>query len=214
MANKAKRQYDNSYPSVTQVLDCLRKIGLEFWFKNNTLAFITQASEKGKLIGIQIHEAIQAHIETGEVKLETKYPDEVINALKSFMLFKKEHPEIKLRRSEMMLTSLIYGYNGTMDVEGEISLLVVPGDWKSGEAKERDRPVIYPEYIYQVAAYLKAFNEVKEQKATEAFIAVLAKDKVAYNYQLFTEEEINEAFNEVFLSALKIKKYQMRKGIR
>ena len=211
---KKHRQYENDCPSVTEVLNCLRKQSLEFWFKNNTLAYITEKSEKGKLIGTQIHECIQTHIETGEVKLETKYPDEVTNALKSFMLFKKEHPEIKLKKSEMMLTSLIYGYNGTMDVEGEINSLIVPGDWKSGEAKERDKPVIYPEYTYQVAAYLKAFNEVNKQNAKEAFIAVFAKDKVAYDYKLITEQEINEGFEEVFLSALKIKKYQMRKGIR
>jgi CRISPR/Cas system-associated exonuclease Cas4 (RecB family) len=211
---KKHRQYDNDFPSVTQTLDCLRKKGLEFWFQKNTLEFITQASEKGKLIGTQIHDAIESHIEKGEAKIETQYAIEVTNALKSFMLFKKEHPEINLKKSEMMLTSLIHGYNGTMDVEGEIAGLVVPGDWKSGEAKEEDKPKIYPEHIYQVSAYLKAFNEVKEQKAREAFIAVFAKDKVAYNYQLFTEEEINEAFEEVFLSALKIKKFQMRKGIR
>lgn len=207
----AKRQYDNDFPSVTQILDVLRKIGLEFWFKKNTLDFITRESEKGKLIGTQIHEAIQSHIETDKVSIKTEYADEVMNALKSFMLFKKEHPEIKLKRSEMQLTSLVYGYNGTMDVEGEISGLDVPGDWKSGQAKEEEKPTIYDEHIYQVAAYLKAYNEVLSKKATEAFIVVLAKDKVAYNYRLITAEEIDGAFNEVFLSALRIKNYTRRK---
>src|SRR5487761_2567277 len=111
---KKRRDYQNDFPSVTQVLDVLRKIGLEFWFKKNTLEFITRESEKGKLVGTQIHEAIQSHIETDKIEIKTDYPDEVSNALKSFMLFKKEHPEIKLKRSEITLTSNEFGYNGTL----------------------------------------------------------------------------------------------------
>lgn len=200
----AKRNYDNDYISVTGVLNVLRKPGLENWFKYNTLAFINEESEKAKTIGNSIHEAIQSHIETNEVKLETQYADEVMNALRGFMLFKKEHPEIKLKRSEMMLTSLQHKYNGTMDVEGEINSIIVPGDWKSGNAKDKDRPEIYDEFIVQVAAYLKAYNEVTGQETKEAFIAVFAKDKVAYNYRLIPAEEIDLCFNEIFLPAVRI----------
>ena len=200
----AKRQYDNGFVSVTQALDVLRKKGLEFWFKNNTLAFINAESEKGKLIGTQIHEAIQSHIEKNDVKIDTQYPDEVMNALKGFMLFKKEHPEIKLRRCEMMLTSDKYKYNGTMDVEGEILSVIVPGDWKTGKANEQDKPPIYDEHIAQIAAYLKAYNEVTKQNTSTAFIAVFAKDKITYNYRLIPQDEINLCFEEIFLPAVKI----------
>lgn len=40
----ARRDYQNDYPSVTQALDVLRKIGLEMWFKINTLEYINTKS--------------------------------------------------------------------------------------------------------------------------------------------------------------------------
>jgi CRISPR/Cas system-associated exonuclease Cas4 (RecB family) len=215
---KKRRDYDNDFPSVTTALDVLRKIGLEMWFKVNTPEFIKAESEKGKLIGTQLHEAIQVHIELNEVKIETQYPDEITNALKSFMLFKKEHPEIKLKRAEIKMTSLIYKCNGTMDVDAEIAQLTVPGDWKTGNAKDEDKPKIYDEYIAQLAAYLKFYNELFGKNAKEGFIAVFAKDKVAYNYRLIPAEEIELCFNEIFLPALKVcygqrALKQLRKGV-
>jgi len=215
---KKHRDYDNDFPSVTTALDMLRKIGLEMWFKANTPEFIKAESEKGKLIGTQLHEAIQAHIELNEIKIETQYPDEITNALKSFMLFKKEHPEIKLKKAEIKMTSLIHKCNGTMDVEAKIGNLIVPGDWKTGNAKDEEKPKIYDEYITQLSAYLKFYNELFGKKAKEGFIAVFAKDKVAYNYRLIPEQEIELCFNEIFLPALKIyygqkALKQLRKGV-
>lgn len=208
---RARRQYDNAYPSVTQVLDVLRKVGLEMWFKFNTIEFINAESAKGKLVGTQTHDAIQSHIELQEVKVETEYPDEVMNALKSFMLFRKEHPEIKLHKSEMMLTSETYKVNGTMDCLGEIDGVQVVFDWKTAQAKDKDRPDIYPEYKTQVSAYTKMYNEVNGTNINRAFILSLAKDKVAYNLEELTSQQIEDNFNEVFLPALKILTYQKRK---
>ncbi len=47
----AKRDYDNSYSSVTQILGVLRKIGLEYWFKFNTAKFCDEESNRGKITG-------------------------------------------------------------------------------------------------------------------------------------------------------------------
>ena len=206
-----KRDYGNSYPSVTTVLGVLRKIGLENWFKYNTIQFINKESEEGKLIGTQIHEAIQQHIDKEEVKVETKYAEQVMNALNAFMQFKKDHPEIKLRRAEMALTSEEFGYNGTLDCIGKIGKELVLFDWKTGKAKDKDNPDIYDEYRYQVAAYVSAFNETQEGKVTKAYILALAKDKVAYNFEELPMDEINVMFAEVFLPALRIWKYQNRR---
>ncbi len=92
----ARRDYDNDFPSVTTVLGVLRKIGLEMWMKYNTAKFCDEASEKGKLIGTQIHEAIENYILKNKVVVETEYGNEVTNVLKGFMLFQREHPEIVL----------------------------------------------------------------------------------------------------------------------
>ena len=205
------REYGNNYPSVTTILGVLRKIGLENWFKYTDIKTITKESEEGKTIGTQIHEAIQQHIDKEEVKVETQYAEQVMNALNAFMQFKKEHPEIKLRRAEMQLISEEFGYNGTLDCIGKIGKDLVLLDWKTGKAKTKDKPEIYDEYRYQVAAYVSAFNETQEGKVIKAYILALAKDKVAYNFEELPMDDINVMFAEVFLPALRIWKYQNRR---
>lgn len=200
----AKRDYNNDYPSVTQILDVLRKVGLEMWFKFTPIREINTKSEKGKLIGTEIHEAIHIYIETGKTKVETEYAKEVTFALKSFMLFRKEHPEIALKNAEMALTSEKHKFNGTLDCEAARDLAPILLDWKTGEAKKRDKPVIYDEYKYQVSAYDYLFQEVKEIKPMADIIVCLAKDKIAYNFYEMTRQETEDYFNEIFLSALKV----------
>jgi len=207
----AKRQYENNYPSVTQVLGVFRKIGLENWFKYNTAKFCDEKSERGKLIGTQIHEAIHSYIQNEQVKISTAYSEEVINALKGFVQFRKDKPEFKLKNAEIVLTSETYKYNGTMDVVAERSDILIVGDWKTGEAKKKDKPGIYDEYKYQVAAYVKAYNEVNKVNINQAFILSLAKDKIAYNFIEMNEQEISDCFTEAFLPGLKIWYYQNRK---
>lgn len=210
MENKRKRDYLNEYPSVTTVLGVLRKIGLEMWFKANTLEFCNKESSEGKLIGTQVHEAFQQHIEQDEVKVETQYAEQVSNALSGFMQFKKDYPEIKLQRAEMQLTSDKYGYNGTLDCIGKIGKDLVLLDWKTSKCKDKDKPDIYDEYRYQVAAYVMAFNETQERQIKKAFILSLAKDKIAYNLEGLSMNYLKEMFKEVFLPTLRIYNYQRR----
>lgn len=206
------RDYDNDWPSVTTILGVLRKPGLEHWYKTNTLQFITNATTKGKTIGKQTHDAIEHFINTGKARIESEYPTEVINALNSFMLFRKEHPEIFLERSEMALVSEKYKFNGTIDCIAKSDKdLVLPDlllDWKSGEAKNEDKPKIFDEWKFQAASYVKLANEVKIWDIKKAIIVAIAKDKVAYNLHIMYEEEINDCFNQVFLPCLTILKYQ------
>lgn len=202
-----KRAYDNKYPSVTQVLDVLRKVGLEMWFKHNTIEFINAESSKGKLIGTQMHEAIQSYIETGEAKIETEYDIEITNALKSFIEFRKTIKELPLKRAEIALTSEQHKFNGTIDCVSDGILL----DWKSGKCKDKDKPDIFDEWKYQVAAYVYLYNENHNDKINKAIIVAIAKDKIAYNTYEMNEQEINDCFNEVFLPSLRILNYKRRK---
>lgn len=208
MAKRAHRDYQNSYPSVTTVLGVLRKMGLEHWYKINSIKFINNAMAKGKTIGKQTHEAIEHYINTGEAKIETEYPDEVTFALKSFMLFRKEHPEFKIKLTETALVSEKYGYNGTADAPAHPDLM----DWKTAEAKEKEQPPIYDDWKYQVSAYVYLWNEHNPENIIDkAHIVSIAKDKVAYTLCTMGKEEIDSCFNEVFLPCLKIYNYQRRK---
>jgi len=205
MSKRNRNLYNNDYVSVTQTLGVLRKIGLEFWFKFNTAKFCNEESNKGKLVGTQIHDAIEQYILNGSASVESEYAEEVNNALQSFILFKKENPEIELSMSEIRLTSEEYKYNGTIDAPNPPYLV----DWKSGKAKDDPSPKIYDEYKYQVSAYVYLWNECNpDNLINQAHIVSLAKDKVGYGLYTMEEEEIKESFNEVFLSCLKILNYQ------
>lgn len=206
--------YNNNYPSVTSVLgDVLRKKGLEFWFKFNTAESCDAESNKGKTIGTLIHKVIQLHIEKTKIDIETEYPDEVKNCLKGFFKFRKDYPKIKLKKTEVKLTSEEYKFNGTLDclgIEGKELILI---DWKTakcyvGTKKEVDIPKIYPEHMYQASAYVKAHNENMNIDIERAYVLGIAKDKVAYNLSPLCKNAIEEMFSEVFLPALKIYNYQ------
>jgi len=199
-----KRKYDNMYPSVTQALGILRKIGLEMWFKQNTAEFCDAKSKLGRKLGTEIHDAIEQFILTGKTDFETEYPDEVGTALGSFASFREDNPDIVLGMSEQALTSGKYQFNGTIDCVGEGMII----DWKTGEAKAKDKPTIYDEYKYQVAAYVYLWNENNDEKVDKALIVAIAKDKVAYNTYEMGKAEIDDCFHKVFLHTLAICTYQ------
>ena len=204
----AKKIYDNDFVSVTQVLDVLRKIGLEMWFKQNTPQEIAALSKKALAIGSDTHEAIDTYIKTGEIKVDTEYPDQVTNALKSFVLFKTEHPEFVLTLSETPLTSVKYQFNGTIDCPCPPALF----DWKSTEKKDKKELPIWDEWYYQTAVYACLWNEINPtQKITTGYVIALAKDCVEYRLVSMTLEEMEAHFENVFLPALKIKQYTRRK---
>ena len=196
---------------MTEILSVIRKPALENWFKYNTAEFCNQESARGKKIGTTIHEVIQSYIETGTAKIETEYPDEVTNALKSFMLFKNDHPGIILQRSEMPLTSEKYEFNGTIDCIGQAGGEAILCDWKSGNAKEELFPVIYPEHRWQVSSYFYLYNEKNPQSPIESAIIVsVAKDRVGYDTFRLNQDQMAIYFNEVFLPALKICNHQRK----
>jgi|GEM_PF-3003648 len=204
MPKVIKRQYENDYPSVTGVLDGMRKIGLEFWFKAHTLAEIKTISERSKTIGTTLHEAIQSHIETDTMKIETAYSVEIKNAIQSFMLFKKENPSIKLHKSEIQMTSELYKVNGTLDCIGEENGSIILIDWKSSEAKDKEKPTVYDEAKYQASAYVVMHNEIYKTDICKAIIVSIAKNKVAYNKVDIDKEYIQSSFENIFLPMLKV----------
>lgn len=200
--------YKNDWPSVTQVLDGLRKPGLENWFKYNTIEFIKAESEKGKTVGKQLHEIVQAGIEQEALEIRTDYPDELRAGLGSFSLFKKEHPEIKLKKAEMSIEVDKYKYNMTLDALATETGRLIVFDWKTGKAGKDLQPKIYEEMWDQLAAYFMGYNSKNKPGAECAGLVVLAKDKIAYTYQLLTKEFMAERFENIFLPALTICKYK------
>jgi len=208
MMAKQKRMYNNTNPSVTEILSVLRKIALERWYQWNDGKWCQEQSRIGRIAGTQIHDAIEQHILTGTASVASEYANEVMNALNSFILFKEENPDIQLKMSEVALTSNQYGFNGTIDAPNPPILI----DWKSSNAKDDDKPKIYDEHKYQVAAYVYLWNEMNEQKIDSAKIVCFAKDKVAYSVYNMEYPEIQSCFINVFLPCLSIYNHQKTGG--
>lgn len=209
----ARHQYNNPYPSVTQLISQLASPGLMNWYKVTPLAEINRISSIGKQIGTDTHLAIHYFIDTGKAKIETQYSDEVINALKSFMLFREENPNILFKNSEIALTSNKHLFNGQIDclaLRNEKDLL---GDWKTQNIKEKEKPVIYEEAKIQCSAYCNLINECQNRDIQEAIIVALAKDKISYAKYEMGKDEIKGYFNEVFLPLLRIWYYRHKKDI-
>jgi ATP-dependent exoDNAse (exonuclease V) beta subunit len=177
-----KRDYGNNYLSVTEVLGHVRKIGLEMWYKQHTAKECDELSEKAKEIGTQIHELIESYVKGQKAIIKTKYQEEVNNGLKSFLKFRKEHPEIKLEWAEQKITNDDIKLNGTIDCLGKDSEGKVIIDWKTGECKQNDFPTIYTEYLLQLGAYAFLYDSFFKRKeiVKKAYVVVLAKDQEAY----------------------------------
>jgi CRISPR/Cas system-associated exonuclease Cas4 (RecB family) len=206
-----KRNYENDYVSITTALGVLNKPGLMMWMKFNTAKFCDAESKRGKEVGLLLHEAFQKHIELQEVKVKTAYPDEVTNALQSFMLFKKEHPEIKLEKSEIQMVSDTYKLNGTLDCLGKIGDELVIMDWKNSKVGKKDSPVIYPEYLWQTAGYSMMYEDIFKIQVNSAYVVVLAKDAVSYSIQKIDRNEIVSHFENVVLPCVQIYYHKRKK---
>jgi hypothetical protein len=200
---KSIARYDNSYPSVTQILGVLRKPGLEMWFKNNTAEFCTAESARGIKVGRIIHGLIQDYIDGKEPTI-TEMSDEIQNAVKSFSMFKKAYADIQLHRAELKLTSNVHNYNGTLDAIATHNGNICIVDWKTGKVGDKETPPIYDEYITQVSAYCEAYSEVYGVKIKNAYIFVFAKDKPAFEVMELGEQDLDFHFNYIFLPALTI----------
>ncbi|MFH1422776.1 MAG: PD-(D/E)XK nuclease family protein [Planctomycetota bacterium] len=181
------------------------------WFKRTSLAEINRISARGRQIGTDTHLAIEHFILTGKAEIETQYAEEVVNALNSFMLFRKERTDIILEKSEMALTSQEHLFNGQIDCLGKKDNEIWLLDWKSQDCKEKERPIIYDEAKIQTSAYAHLVKECKDINIDKVLIVAVAKNKVAYNIYEMDKKEIAEWFNEVFLPLLKIWNYRKKK---
>ncbi|MDR2251829.1 MAG: PD-(D/E)XK nuclease family protein [Endomicrobium sp.] len=200
---KKKRDYGNDYVSVTDVLNAIRKPGLEMWFKMHSKEECDALSKKAKEIGTQLHALIESYVKGEEGSVKTLYQDEVNTALKSFLKFRKEHPNIRLEWAELKISNCVLELNGTIDCIGEESGKRVLIDWKTGECKGKEKPEIYPEYLLQVGGYALLYDRCKDTKdiIDKAYIVVLAKDKEAYSLKEISKDMLTTS-SDVFFCLL------------
>lgn len=111
--------------------------------------------------------------------------------------------QLHVEQSEVPIYSPTHGYAGTMDAlatmpkvgsPGQRSLVVL--DWKTSNSMR-------VEYAWQVAAYIRAYEELTGQKIDDAFLVRLAKD--SGDFEVRRLRDIEAAF-QGFLACLSVYK--------
>lgn len=143
-------------PGVTTVLNILAKPALIQWaweLGRQNLDWREVRDSAGD-IGTLAHFLIMCHLK-GETPDTSEYSpadiEKATNCLNKFKNWLKEHP-ISPVMIETPLVSEKYKFGGTLDLFAEYNGEFVLVDFKTGKA-------IYPEMLYQVAAYQKLLEE-------------------------------------------------------
>ncbi len=143
-------------PGVTTILGVLNKPALVPWANNLGLQGINvrEYVDALALIGTIGHEMICCH-NRGVNFVSNGYPDELIdkaeNCYLSYLSWEKQH-KVEPILCEAGLVSELHGYGGTVDMLAKVDGVDTIVDYKTGRA-------IYPEHIYQVAAYRQLLEE-------------------------------------------------------
>jgi hypothetical protein len=147
------RYYDKAgklLPGVTTVLGVLNKPALISWANNLGLAGINVREYVDILatVGKIGHDMICCH--NKGVKFEANGEradliDKAENCFLSYLAWEKQH-KVEPILCEAALVSEKYGFGGTVDMFAKVDGILTVVDYKTGKA-------IYPEHVYQVAAY-------------------------------------------------------------
>lgn len=157
-AKRAKvhtRYYDkdgNILPGVTTILGVLNKPALVPWANNLGLQGIKVGAYVDVLaqIGTIAHDMVLAHVENrkfGADDLPADLVDAAENSFLKYLEWEKNHI-VEPILCEAALVSEPYDFGGTIDFYGKIDGVLTLKDYKTAKA-------IWPEHLYQVAAYRK-----------------------------------------------------------
>lgn len=149
-------------PSVTTVLGRFKESGgLVHWAWDLGMKGVDyrKARDAAADAGTIAHWMVEQHLETGhtDFDVETQYPeadeptiDKAQIAFEAFLAW-SDQTHLQIYEAECPMVSEKYKFGGTPDailVKGKLSL----GDWKTSNS-------IYPEYLIQLAAYKKLYEE-------------------------------------------------------
>jgi len=150
--NKAGKQL----PGVTTIIGVLNKPALVPWANNLGLAgtnvreYVDVLAKVGK-VG---HDMICCHNKGVKFQANGERADlidKAENCFLSYLAWEKQHT-VEPILCEEPLVSELHGYGGTIDCYAKVDGVLTIVDYKTGKA-------IYPEHIYQVAAYRQLLEE-------------------------------------------------------
>ena len=191
-------------PGVTTVLGILNKPALLDWAWKLGLEGedYKKVRDKAGDIGTLAHYLIMCHL-TGQKPDTSEYSpenlDKAENCLLSYYEWEKSHP-FTTGRVEEAVVSERYQYGGTFDclamVGNQLELL----DFKTGKG-------IYPEMIYQLAAYRQLINENGLVCDTARILRIGRTEDEGFEERICNSDTLDKAW-EVFKHCLGIYKLQ------
>jgi hypothetical protein len=201
------RYYDKAgklLPGVTTVLGVLNKPALISWANNLGLAGINVREYVDILatVGKIGHDMICCH--NKGVKFEANGEradliDKAENCFLSYLAWEKQH-KVEPILCEAALVSEKYGFGGTVDMFAKVDGILTVVDYKTGKA-------IYPEHVYQVAAYRYLIIENGGYVPAAVRILQIGRDET----EGFSEKVVTDTTREweIFEHCLSI--YQLQK---
>lgn len=196
-------------PRVTSILRVINKEGLNIWRAKQGFELSEQTKEETADIGKEIHKLV-AYIGQGNSITGVEWEllsEEIKNGLRAYVRWQREE-QSEIVQAETLVYSLKYGYAGRPDricaVAGQRGLELI--DWKSGGT-------IWEEYIFQVAAYVMAWNEfIKKPRIRRARIVCLDRKTGVPIERVVLWPELRYAFRHGFLHAKGLWDYYEKKG--
>lgn len=147
-------------PGVTTIVNRFKDAGgLIHWAWNQGMEGIDyrrtrdDAGDSGTLA----HDMIEAHIhgETRDDSRDNRYAPEILErakkSLSNFIAW-AEQTKLEITTTELPLVSETHRFGGTLDALGEVMGKLCLVDWKTSSG-------VYADYIVQVAAYVKLYEE-------------------------------------------------------
>jgi hypothetical protein len=191
-------------PGVTTVLGVMNKPALVPWANKLGL----QGIEVGKYvdvlaeIGTIAHEMILCHVKNEKFNTDNIPPDLIDKAENSFLSYlewEKGH-KVEPIECEVPLVSEIHKYGGCLDFYGRIDGVLTLKDYKSGKA-------IWPEHLYQVAAYKELAIENDMPVEAVGILQIGRAEDEGFSEKVIGDTKIEW---QIFWHCLQL--YRLRKG--
>lgn len=193
--------------------NCLDKVLTEIHIEEARRAYVKK-SDKGKDVGTEVHEAIEAYLKAHNTPGITDLYVPTNEAGKAYQSFCKwfESQNIKVLATEQIVYSRSGNYAGTFDTLLQIDGQTVLCDVKTTNISQSAPQGIYPEYFLQLGAYSKAHKEENHSDIDDLMIINASKSGVLSTLRAsdlgLTVRDCENAFNAVlycyrFLEPLK-----------
>jgi hypothetical protein len=178
-----KNKTGDRLPSVTTILGRFKESGgLLYWAWNLGRDGISMDSvkEKACTAGTIAHQWIEDELHGKELTVYKDVPaatfKQAENAFEQFKVWRKGF-NLEVTHTEISLVSEKYQFGGTLDgvtFNGKPAVL----DWKTSNS-------IFPDYLYQCAAYALLLEENYGVKIDEAHILRVSKDNADFEHRRF-----------------------------